>query len=855
MALMPGENLTREEAASRSAVISDVTYHVDLDLSGTGDTFLSRTEVTFHCSVAGSSTWLDLIAPSVQSLVLNGRALDPEEHFADSRITLPDLDSSNTVEVVAECAYMTTGEGLHRFVDPVDDEQYLYTQFEVADARRVYACFEQPDLKAPWQLSVEGPSQWVVTSNAATPEPTPVREGVNRWEFPATKPVSTYITALVAGPYHVVRDNYSGRHGEYPLGIFCRKSMAEHLDVDDILLLTRQGFEFFEAAFDTPYPFEKYDQLFVPEFNAGAMENAGCVTFREDYIFRSRVTDAAYENRANTILHEMAHMWFGDLVTMRWWDDLWLNESFAEWASHFANTHATRFHDAWATFANQRKAWAYRQDQLPSTHPIAADMVDLESVYVNFDGITYAKGASALRQLVAFVGEPDFLRGLRSYFSQHAWSNTTLDDLLSALADASGRDLSQWTRQWLQTSGVNLLRADITTQPDGSLAEVAVLQGPPTSPEGVEPVLRDHRIAIGLYDLTEDGLRRTGQVEVDVTGERTPVPSLSGRRRPDLLLLNDEDLTFAKIRLDEHSLHTVTEHFGEVNDPLARALLWGATWDMTRDAEISTGAFIDSVVSGLADETQVGMLQQVLRQAESAVALYAAPEKRQMYADRLAGLLDGLAHEAAPGSDHQLAYVRGLASFSRDPQHLALLKGLMDGSKALEGLSVDTDLRWTILRRLVAVGEAGVEAITAEVELDDTAAGRLNAATCRAAIPTAEAKAVAWQSCLHDASLPNHMLSATIVGIALPEHRDFLRPHVEEYFESLPQIWRDRTYEIASDITMGLYPHALVEPATIERTDVALAAMPDLPRGARRILSEGRDGIARALRCEERDAQ
>jgi aminopeptidase N len=850
---MPGQNLTRDEAAARAAVITDVSYAVDLDLSGTADTYTSRTTVSFHCTVAGTSTWLDLIAPAVRSITLNGRELDPKKHFVDSRIELPDLDSSNVVEVIADCAYMTTGEGLHRFIDPVDDEQYLYTQFEVADARRMYACFEQPDLKAAWQLSVEGPSHWVVTSNTATPEPSSVREDVSRWEFPATKPISTYITALVAGPYHVVRDVYSGTHGDYPLGVFCRKSLAQYLDVEDILLITRQGFEFFERHFEMPYQFDKYDQLFVPEFNAGAMENAGCVTFREDYIFRSRVTDAAYENRANTILHEMAHMWFGDLVTMRWWDDLWLNESFAEWASHFANTHATRFRDAWATFANQRKAWAYRQDQLPSTHPIAADMVDLEAVYVNFDGITYAKGASALRQLVAFVGQEDFLKGLRAYFAQYAWSNTTLNDLLTALADASGRDLTHWTQQWLQTSGVNLLRAEIATGPDRSLGEVAVLQSPPALPEGVAPTLRDHRIAIGLYELQDGSLERTDQVEVDVTDARTPVPSLSGRRRPDLLLLNDDDLTFAKIRLDEHSLQTVTSHFGLVEDALARALLWGSIWDMTRDAETTTGAFLDAVASGIAQESQVGMVQQVLRQAQSAVALYAAPGKREAYAARMAGLLDGLMHEAEPGSDHQLAFTRGLISFAREPEHLAMLSGLLDGSVAVDGLKVDTDLRWSILQRLVITSQADTAQIDAELARDDTAAGRLHAATCRAAVPTATAKAEAWNACLHD-TLPNHMLAATVAGIAVPEHRDLMRPHVDQYFEALPAVWRERTNEIAQEITLGLYPHALVEAHTVERTDAALHGDTDIPHGARRLLAEGRDSVLRALRCQQRDA-
>ncbi len=850
---MPGQNLTRDEAASRAAVISDVAYAVELDLSGTGDTFASRTTVTFHCTVAGSSSWLDLIAPNVRSITLNGRSLDPATQFADSRIQLPDLDSSNTVVVEADCAYMTSGEGLHRFIDPVDDQQYLYTQFEVADSRRMYACFEQPDLKAPWQLTVTGPSDWVVTSNSATPDAEPVREGVSRWEFPATKPISTYITALVAGPYHVVRDVYEGEHGTYPLGVFCRKSLAEYLDSDDILLITKQGFEFFERTFEVPYAFGKYDQLFVPEFNAGAMENAGCVTFREDYIFRSRVTDAAYENRANTILHEMAHMWFGDLVTMRWWDDLWLNESFAEWASHYANTHATRFTDAWATFANSRKAWAYRQDQLPSTHPIAADMVDLETVYTNFDGITYAKGASALRQLVAFVGEQDFLRGLRNYFSHYAWSNTSLSDLLAELADASGRDLSQWTQQWLQTSGVNLLRAAIADAPDGGMAEVTVVQSPPALPEGVAPTLRDHRIAIGVYNFDGAALTRTERIELDVTGAQTPVPALSDRARPDLLLLNDDDLTFAKIRLDARSLETVTAHFGGVADPLARALLWGAMWDMTRDGEISTSAFTDTVISGLGDEREVGMVQQVLRQADSALAFYAAPERREEYNQRLADFLEDLLRKAEPGSDHQLAYMRGFSVFAASPEHVALLRGLLDGTTTIDGLAIDTDLRWTLLTRLVVLGEAGNQEIEEELARDDTAAGRLYAATCRAAIPTPEAKAAAWHACLHDTSLPNHMLSATIAGIAVPRHRELLRPHVEEYFDALPDVWKQRTNEIAQEITLGLFPSALVEAAIVERTDAVLHGAVAIPRGGMRLLAEGRDGTLRALRCQQRD--
>ena len=365
--------------------------------------------------------------------------------------------------------------------------------------------------------------------------------------------------------------------------------------------------------------------------------------------------------------------------------------------------------------------------------------------------------------------------------------------------------------------------------------------------------MRDHRIAIGLYESGDGGVQRTHQVEVDVTGARTEVPALADRARPDLLLLNDDDLTFAKIRLDERSLATVTEHFGDVSDPLARALLWGATWDMTRDGEMSTGSFLDALAGGIAHETEVGMVQQVLRQADSAVALYAAPENRERYADRMAALLSELVHQAQPGSDHQLAYVRGLISFARRDEHVALLKGLLAGTTTIDGLAVDTDLRWSLLRRLVVLGEAGGDQIDAEQRLDDTAAGRLNAAACRAAIPTAEAKAAAWSSCLHDASLPNHMLGAIIGGITVPDHRDLLRPHVEQYFESLPEIWRDRTHEIAQEITLGLYPHSLVETATVERTDAVLDGTVDIPHGARRLLGEGRDGVLRALRCQQRD--
>ena len=505
---MPGTNLTREEAQQRAAVVTPSRYVVELDLSGDSTaSFGSITTIQFSAT-PGASTFADLVDGDIASITLNGVQLDPAT-YADSRIPLSNLQAENELRVEATCRYSHSGEGLHRFVDPVDDRVYLYTQFEVPDARRVFTTFEQPDLKATFEFHVTAPADWSVTSNSPTPEPEPVREGVAVWHFAPTKKMSTYITALVAGHYHRVNDVYDGAYERIPLGVFCRQSLVEHLDADEIFTITKQGFAFFESAFEMGYPFGKYDQLFVPEYNMGAMENAGCVTFRDELIFRSRQTIAAYEQRANTILHEMAHMWFGDLVTMKWWDDLWLNESFAEFAAHHSSTQATRFTDAWTGFTNNRKNWAYRQDQLPSTHPIAADNYDLHAVEANFDGITYAKGASALRQLVAWVGEKDFFAGLRAYFTKHAYGNTELTDLLSELETASGRELGDWAEEWLQTSGVNTLRADFDVDENGAFSRFSVEQ----TAIDAYPTLRRHRIAIGLYNRIERpaGPHRTGR--------------------------------------------------------------------------------------------------------------------------------------------------------------------------------------------------------------------------------------------------------------------------------------------------------------------------------------------------------
>jgi aminopeptidase N len=831
-------NLTRDEARERARLLTVESYAVALDLTTGDERFGSTTVARFDCAEPGSSTFVDLHDAEVREVTLNGRALDPASYDAErGRIPLPELAATNELRVVADIAYSRTGEGLHRFVDPVDQNVYLYSQFETADAHRMYTCFDQPDLKAAFELTVSAPEGWEVVSNT-----TPEREGTC-WRFPATPPVSTYITALVAGPYHVVRDEHDG----IPLGVYCRASLAEYLDADRIIEVTRRGFDFYRRVFDQPYPFTKYDQLFVPEFNAGAMENAGCVTFLEDYVFRSRVTDAAYERRAETVLHEMAHMWFGDLVTMRWWNDLWLNESFATYMSVLCLAESTHWTGAWTTFANLFKAWAYRQDQLPSTHPISADIPDIRAVEVNFDGITYAKGASVLKQLVAYVGRDNFLEGVRRYFQRHAWGNTVLSDLLDALEETSGRDLTAWSKEWLETAGVNTLRPSYELDSAGNFTSFAVLQEAPSG----YPTLRSHRVAVGLYERTDAGLERRHRVELDVVGARTEVPDLVGRRRPDLVLVNDDDLTYSKIRLDEHSMATLVTDIGRIVDSLPRALCWAAAWDMCRDAEVATREYVKLVLSGVAGVSDISVTQTLLRQARTALNQYADPAWREAGTRMMAGALYDLAQGAEPGSDRQLTYVQNFVGVATSDEHLRFIRGLLDGAEAMAGLTVDTELRWLLLRRLVVRGAAGEPEIAAELERDATAAGERHAAACRAAIPTAEAKAAAWEQ-ITTGKLPNAVFRAMLGGFVEADHRDLLVPYAEKFFAVIGEVWATWSHDMAQTFAEIAYPFLITSQDTIDRTD-AYVAEQDPPPALRRLLAEGRDGVARALRAQAKD--
>lgn len=843
---MPGDHvLTRDEARQRAALLSNVAYEVELDLTTGEETFRSTTRVTFQAE-PGSHTFVDLVFARLHHAELNGVAL-PDSAIADGRLALDGLQGSNELVVTADCAYEHTGVGLHRFHDPVDGHTYLHTQFEPFDAHRMYACFDQPDLKAPFQLTVTAPREWQLIANTTGEWADDPASGTARWTFPPTPPISTYLTALVAGPFRFVAD----RHPSAELRWWARASLFEHVErqAEELFTLTRQGLDFFEDRFGVAYPFDRYDQLLVPEFNFGAMENPGCVTYNEAFVFRSAVTDAQRQSRASTILHEMAHMWFGNLVTMRWWDDLWLNESFATYMGTRAVAEATRFTDAWASFAAQLKAWAVDQDQLPSTHPITADLADTDALLTHFDGITYAKGASVLKQLVAWVGDEAFYTGIRDYFERHAYGNAELADFLDALAKASGRDLDAWASEWLQTSGVATLRPELDAD-DDRIERAAIVQEPATVGD---PTLRRHRLVVGAYDHDGQTLARTGRFELDVEGARTEVAQLADTRRPDLLLVNDEDLAFAKIRLDERSVATLRRRLGDLDDEVAGAVAWGAVWDMVRDAELAASEFVGLGADHANATDDLNNLQLNLRRAVSAADRYGAPAHREANHARLLASGRQALDRCEPGSGRQLAWVKHLIGVgASDADHRAWMLGLLHGSTEVPGVEVDTDLRWQLVVRLAADGAIDEETIAAELERDPTDMGLRQAAAARAARPGAGSKEHAWQALLHDHELPLATKRAMCSGFWRHGQDGVLAQFAERYPEVLATVWDGRVQEESLGLTRGLYPSTVITDRVVAVADTVLAD-DDVPDPARRVVSEERDHTQRALRARAAD--
>ena len=844
---MPGTNIKQAEAIERSALVKVKSYRIDLDLTTGAENFRVITTISFAGLKPGASTYIDCVGSKVISASLNGVDFDP--NFDGETIYIPEIAAENVLVIEHDGVYSNTGEGLHRFVDPVDNEVYLYTQFETGDARRMYACFDQPDQKATFTISTITPKHWEVISNYGI-ESTKGLDGDRKFiQFAQSQLISTYVTAIVAGPYTSVHDEYKGEK-TIPLGIYARKSFFQYVDAENIFEVTKQGFAYFEKAFGLAYPFGKYDQIAVAEYNWGAMENVGCVTFHEDVlIFRSKVTERNYVSRATTIHHEMAHMWFGDLVTMKWWDDLWLNESFAEWASYQSVSESTKYKQAWTEFNSLRKNWAYRVDQLTTTHPIATEMVDLDAVRTNFDGISYAKGASVLQQLVAHVGRDNFIKGLRLYFAKHAFGNTTLKDLIDQLEAASGRDLTPWVSTWLRTAGVNTLRPVIEVSGD-TYASISIQQEVPTMPVG-STELRSHRLHVGLFDIVGDKLTRRTSVELDVEGALTEVKALASAKVADLVLINDKDQTYAKLRFDHRSIATMKSHLGSLDDSLARGLIWASLWDSCRDGELSATDYVTIALNALKSESDISIVSATLMQIDTAIWAYANPTKRDALRAHVGQSVEALLDASAAGSDHQMAFARAFANFAFTPAHYDRIKAILDGS--INGLVIDAEIRWYIFICGVKRGLFDPADIQAESKKDETAHGKQYTARANASMPSKDAKLKAFNSITTD-NLSNTIHSYTCLGFNENIHHDVLADFVDPYFDSMLKVWETKGYEIAETTATLLFPTWVITPETLAKTEHWLNVTgKDAAHSLRRAITEGRDAMARALKARSAD--
>ncbi|MEV4945889.1 aminopeptidase N [Streptomyces sp. NPDC053755] len=825
--------LTRDEAQTRAQLLDVQHYAVELDLTTGDETFASAAVIRFTARTTGD-TFVELKPEALHSATLDGVALDPAT-LAGNRLPLPGLTAGeHELRVTAEMRYSRTGEGMHRFTDPTDGESYTYTQLFMEDVQRVFAAFDQPDLKAVFELSVRAPEGWTVLSNGITE-----RRPDGSWKAAPTPPISTYLVCVAAGPWHSVRTEHAG----LPFAIHCRRSLAPHLDADadEILDVTKACFDRFHEMFEEPYPFDSYDQAFVPEFNAGAMENPGLVTFRDEFVYRSAVTVTERQTRAMVIAHEMAHMWFGDLVTLRWWDDIWLNESFAEYMGYQTVNEATRrFPDTWVDFAIERKAWGYDADQRPSTHPVAPDpaaVPDTASALLNFDGISYAKGASALRQLVAWMGEKDFLAGINAHFKRHKFGNATLADFIDNLASATDRDVHAWAERWLRTTGVDTL----TPRPDVEPARTTLT----VRRDGSRP----HRVTAGLYDRDLiDGRRLVlrDRLDLDITDTPTGPVELRGPR-PALIVLNDGDLTYAKVRLDETSLETALRTLSGIPDALTRAVVWNTLRDMVRDGELEPAAYLETAHAHLPEETDLAIVQGVLTFARTQIAdRYVPADQRPAALALITSLARDLIRRTEDGSAPglRLTAVRTFIGSATQPDTIAawLAEGTVPG-----GPETDPELRWRILARLAVLGAVDEAAIDRELARDPSATGQEGAARCRAALPTAQAKAAAWSRLFDTDDLSNYLFSATAQGFWQPEQAELVREYVPRFYPAATALGARRGPAIAEAAGRHAFPAYAVDADSLALGHAHLTDETPIP-ALRRKLVDQLDDLARALR-------
>ncbi len=867
---MSMRTITKTEALQRAQDVQWHSIQVELDLSDAPNlenpVYSSISTVVF--TTAASTTFLDLIAQDVESVTVNGQGANYD--YDGSRVTLSDLPTGETLTVVvrSHCKYSRSGEGLHRYRDPEDSKIYLYTQYEPSDARRVYACFDQPGMKAPWQINVTAPASWTVLSNQVAAHTEDKGEN-KRVVFAPTPKLSAYITAVIAGPYtHFDGGTWEGgatdgKHAHIDLGVYCRASLAPYCDADDIFHTTRAGLNFYHRNYGYTYPWGKYDQIFVPEYNLGAMENPGCVTFTEDYLYRDAPTPSQRQSRANTIFHEMCHMWFGDLVTPTWWDDLWLKESFADNQGSWGLVEAGLYPQEWATFACGRKEWAYRQDQLPTTHPIAADIPDVEAAKHNFDGITYAKGAAVLKQLVAYVGAEAFFAGARQYFQDHAFSDTSLPDFLRALQAASARDdLQQWQKAWLHTASPSRIQVSIVDDEDGPA--LLVRQHCVDAASG-EEVLRPHAIIIGLYAL-EDGKGLVWQSPVTIREELTRVPidpnafaadvALS---EVDFVLANEDDLTYAILELSDALLDVAAEHLGRIENPVSRAVTWSALWAAVIDARLDPRRYLAAVIQHLPGETDGSVVGDIFNRALMCLRRYLPGGDRQRWGAKLAAVAIAQISEVKDDANAAKLWatkaVEVLSLLGDDDADFTnFLEDLAAARSPL--LEVGPTLAWRARTVLAARGRFGEEEIAAALQVDPSGEAHEWATQARAAAPTRSARLRAWQRVVEE-DLTNDELSSLLEGLALGSARPGVVGLAGEFFSHVDQYWEEHTIGMGRRFLFGAFP-ARVDldypedaQAVLALAEAWLEARAHAPHALVRLMREGYDDLLRSYRLQK----
>ncbi len=833
------DNLTQADAEARAARVRHCDYTIGLQLTRGAETYRGVASLRFDATGPGDLL-LDFRGKTIELLEVNGSKVEPR--WDGFRLWLPGeaLAASNSVRVVYENDYDHEGDGFHQFKDPEDGEEYLYSNFEPYESHRLFPQFDQPDIKGTYTLTVTAPGEWVVLHNSRAASVTEAGSS-KRWEFEQTKPFSTYLFALVVGPYHEARE----RHGEVEIGLFCRKSLAKHLDTGELFELTRQGLDFFASFFDFPYPFGKYDQVFVPEFNAGAMENVGLVTHNEYMVFRDPPTENQRRGRAETLLHEMAHMWFGDLVTMRWWNDLWLNESFATYMSYLCLEKATRFTTGWQDFAASIKNWAYRQDQLVTTHPIAGQVADTDQTFLNFDGITYGKGASVLKQLVAAIGMDGFREGMRHYFRTYAYGNATLAQFLQALEQGSGRPLGEWSRLWLETPSLNTIGT--RWEADGErITSFALTQAAPAD----YPTLRPHTLEVGLV-RDEGGALSVTVLPATIDGGEAEVAAARGLPAPGLVFPNYNDHGYAKVALDPASLDFVRGNLERIDDALLRAQLWSSLWNMVRDQQLKSPDFLELVRAKVPLEPTAELIEAATNNAIAAIGRYVPEQWRDREAHDFAQAA-WAALRAAPSNDLQIIWARALIAAASVPGDLELIGRLADGAESVEGFTVDQDMRWSIAIKHVAYGVPGAAArVEAEFARDPSDRGVRAKLRAETALPDPAAKAAAWEKISGPGYGSLYLTGAAMSGFNWTHQRELLGPFVDRFFDEVTGVFRDRDNEFASDFYRFMAPSYRIEREILERGERLVAAagsdLPVLVRTAR----EANDDLARAIRCRE----